>query len=221
MKRLIYALLMLILLTGGALVPQRTAAQADSFCYKGTLTYTNTSAANETLYVTLYDSVLRKVAGGSVPVVTLKPGETFDGEVQAVAPAGTSYDFVYSVGKLDPTLINRVGASIIEPCSLFNDGRLNWADPAAPIVVYYEQDKHFDIFAVNPDNGNGTRILRLLLSDIRTAVARAETRNENGIIRQLDGLTVYALAGGTCQVNTWQFDGKPYEFEWACNIAPS
>jgi hypothetical protein len=218
MRKTVYTFLSILIVLGGMAVIA-TPTSAD-WCYEGQLDYTNNSGATQTVYVTLYDSTFNKPIGSSIPVATLNAGESFSGKVEAAADEGNPYDFVYSVGALDANQLNKFGASTIEQCNVFNDGRLNYRDAAAPFVVYFVKGEQFELFAVNPDNGVGVRVITIDPTTIRDTFAEATSTGQNLKLIESSGIVVYALSSGNCQANSWLPENKIYEFEWVCNIAP-
>lgn len=208
MRKLIVLVTVLALLIMGAAV----VSGNDEYCHKGDLEYTNESGADQDIYVTVYDEESGEVVEDSRYVGTVGPGETFDDEVTADAPADGDYVFVYSNGEYTGGA-NYFAIGPIDPCFVFNDGRLNWTDASAPAIVYNIGGIYVDIYAVNPTNGNGTRVLRIPYDNIITTMTEAQEAGEHQLIDQFYGISIYALHSGTCQMNV---NGAMYVFEWAC-----
>jgi hypothetical protein len=209
--------LMVAVLGLGGLASRAQAQRQSSYCYRGNLTYTNTTAAEQTIYLALYDPFTGQLKGDNVAFTKVAAGETFNGAVEQVAPDGTPYVFLFGVNPLAQTPTSSIGATEITPCQLFNDGRLNWRDAAAPVVVYFPNQTQYEIWGVNPATNNGTRILTLDPAQTQRQVRAAIAAGENAVIAEAPGVTVYALSGDGCQVNAFQPDGKLYSFLWLCN----
>lgn len=211
MRKLILFAVLCALITTGAAV---THAQDDDYCHEGNLSYTNESGTAQDIYVTVYDEKNNEVVEESRRVATVAPGETFDDSVRADAPADDDgdYVFVYSTGEYSGGA-GYFDIGPIDPCYVFNDGRLNWTDAAAPAIVYNINNTFIDIYAVNPTNGNGTRVLHIPYENVKATMAEAKETGEHQMIEQFYGIAVYALHSGTCQMNV---NGAMYVFEWNC-----
>ncbi|MEO0561177.1 MAG: hypothetical protein AAF125_03635 [Chloroflexota bacterium] len=208
----------------GAILP---AAAQDAICYRGSLEYTNNSTEDVTIYATLFDVGQNQNLGSSVAIATLSPGETFDGDVENAAPDGTSAEFAITTENLsegtDLAGAGFITATAIDRCQLFNDGRLNLLDAAAPVIVYpdensTEENPGYSFYGVG-SNGVGNEIFDLAVSTISPVVDRAKANGENLLVTSQSGVAVYALSSGNCQMNVFQPDGKLYEFEWVCVTA--
>jgi len=208
-------LLMLLMVTAGMTVVSSVLAD-DDICFKGSLDYTNNSGTDQTIYSTVYDPATKEVKSGSKKVTTVSPGETYDDPVERNADPDKHLVFIYSTSPIDENNIVYFNASVIDPCFLFHDGRLNWMDAAAPAIVYNYENLYYDIYAVNPNTGNGTRVMRVPFTAVTKTVESAVAANQYAVIQQAVGITIYALSSGTCQMNVFQPDGKLYEFEWVC-----
>jgi hypothetical protein len=207
----------------GAVMTIPAVAQTIDSCYSGDLQFTNTSATEQILFVGLLDPSTGKIAREMQPTVTLAPNESFDETVEFSDDDRDDLVLVYGTTQFKngqtPTGTTILATQDVDPCSLFADGRLNGRDAAAPATIYNVNNTAFDFFGVNSQTGNGTRIMRISLIDIQAAIANAQTSGTNLLIREAAGVSVYALASGTCQMNVFQPDGKLYEFEWECNLA--
>lgn len=215
MKRIIVFALLSLTLT--LFMPVH--AQDEAFCHQAAYTYTNATAGEQTLYVTVYEPVFKKVIGPSTPFAKLASGATFEGLVQEPAVPDKGYVFGISTAKVDPAAPVFLLLLPIEPCNVFNDNRLNPDYAAAPVIVYKIETTAFDFYGVDTNTGNGQRILRLLIDDIRPVVERAKSQGQNLLIEEVNGVSIYALSSGTCQMNVFEPTGKLYEFEWYCDLA--
>ena len=217
-----YTVACLIVCLVGAVAAIPVTAQSIESCYSGELAFTNTTGTDQTIFVGLLDPSTGEIAREMQAEATLAPNETFDDTVQNSIPDRDDLVIVYGTTKFKvgetPTGTTILIDQDVDPCNLFGDGRLNSGDAAAPATVYNVNNTAFDIYAVNPQTGVGTRVMRLSLTDIRSEIAAAQASGTNLLIREAVGISVYALSSGTCQMNVFQPDGKLYEFEWECNI---
>jgi hypothetical protein len=101
------------------------------------------------------------------------------------------------------------------PCENLFDGRINahqGLDCAAPVAIYPEV---VDVYAVNPDTGDGSLAVRLTEADLQP-----ETTDSNVLLAQTTNvftgqvISVYWLTSNEIQVSTRYADGKPYIVVW-------
>ncbi len=88
------------------------------------------------------------------------------------------------------------------------DGRLNddqQRDVAAPVAVYCA-DGNIDIYKIDAETGDGTRII---------SVAQVEGSPESTqLLASAEGVSLYWLDTGEYHINTTNFEGKPYWINW-------
>ncbi len=88
------------------------------------------------------------------------------------------------------------------------DGRLNneqGKDVAAPVAVYCA-DGNIDIYKIDAETGDGTRII---------SVAQVEGSPESTqLLASAEGVSLYWLDTGEYHINTTNFEGKPYWINW-------
>lgn len=90
------------------------------------------------------------------------------------------------------------------------DGRINndaSRDVAAPAAVYCTADGLFDVYAIDPDSGDGTLAFSLTAEQLAAAPP-----SEHEIIGSLLGVTVYRLTSGEFAIFANFPDGKEYVF---------
>jgi hypothetical protein len=223
MRRLTVTLSLILLISGLWAV---TPADAADFCYEGEVNYTNNSSGDVDIYVTLYDANLGVTRGRSRQATDVSPGETVD-KIDETFGSSTDLDFLYTtapvgdgadIGSIGGVVI---GASSIDPCDppLFQDGRLNFGNADAPVIVYNLDNNRFSFYGVNQANGVGTELFQISVTTLRPVVEEAVATGQNLLIQERLGVAVYALSAGTCQMNVFRPDGTLYEYEWNCNIS--
>ena len=97
------------------------------------------------------------------------------------------------------------------------DGRLNASDLGALAYVYPTTDG-YSVWELNLGDMKGYEQFAVSAADIAAASA---TANETGVNQQIGvtterGTTLWALAGGQCQMNHFEQDGKINEFAFDC-----
>ena len=90
------------------------------------------------------------------------------------------------------------------------DGRANASDCAAPVAVYC-QDSGFNVFVISTQDGHGS----LLTTVSADEIARAGLpKDQNVVVKAVDGVVISRLTTGEFQINAVQSDGKPYIYIW-------
>lgn len=216
MTRLIACFALVLTLTVGfAAVTSAT----DDICQKGDLDYTNNSGSSQTIYVTAFDQERGETVGDSREVGSVGPGETLDRDVELDAPDDGDVIFIYSTESYDDdqSNVNPIDQTAIDPCRLFNDGRLNPHHPDAPAIVYNVNNQFIDVYVFNAVSNVGNRTVSIPYADVTATLASAAEAGENQLIEENFPVAVYALSSGTCQMN---FNGTVYVFEWNCALQP-
>ncbi len=94
------------------------------------------------------------------------------------------------------------------PAGNLLDGRINndqSKDVAAPVAVYCA-DGNIDVYKIDAETGDGTRIMR---------VAQVEGSPESTqLLASAEGVSLYWLDTGEYHINTTNFEGKPYWINW-------
>jgi hypothetical protein len=109
------------------------------------------------------------------------------------------------------------GSEAGPPCENLFDGRLNdhqGLDCAAPVAIYLNADLGtVDIYAVNPDTGEGTLVIRQ--SSAGTSQVDSNQLVES-VINPFTGATIslYWLTSNEWELRTTYSDGKWYDFVW-------
>lgn len=110
-------------------------------------------------------------------------------------------------------------ASFVAPPHL-QDGRINSRsalDIAAPVAVYLDDNtESFDIYVIDPTNGNGFRLLELDAERVEEVGIPAENTLLASQRDPFTGFTVYIyrLSSGEFQINAQYPDGKEYTIIW-------
>lgn len=113
-----------------------------------------------------------------------------------------------------------------------NDGRLNGADVAAPVAVYYKYDKvrtpgdwkatfyeklvlhGVEILAIDPKTNTGKLALEVSAEDIAKTVDKAGNK-EGTLIASQNGYAMYYSAANWFWITTpADSTGKTYTFQW-------
>jgi hypothetical protein len=108
----------------------------------------------------------------------------------------------------------RAGSSAGQPCGAVLDGRFNNRpdlDCGAPVAGYAGDT--LDIFAVNPQTGDGHLLYRLN-PDLLTAGAANQTLWQGANPYNGTPVIVSLLATGELQINAFYADWKPYTIAW-------
>lgn len=146
--------------------------------------------------------------------------------VHFTATVTGDYRFVVTnlSGNNGPYTLRITGANLAgEIAANLLDGRLNnhpELDVAAPVAIY-KNNGTFNIYAVNPDTGEGTLALRITYRQYLAAVVAAEeSAVENYQVESIanpytgQAIAIYLLEDGALQLNTAYADGKPYTVRW-------
>jgi hypothetical protein len=109
------------------------------------------------------------------------------------------------------------GSEAGPPCENLFDGRLNdhqALDCAAPVAIYLNEELGtVDIYAVNPDSGEGTLVIR----QSTTATAQVDSNQTvESVANPFTGatITLYWLTSDEWELRTTYSDGKWYDFVW-------
>jgi hypothetical protein len=96
------------------------------------------------------------------------------------------------------------------------DGRLNKTDLGALAFVYPAADG-FSVWELNLGDMQGYEQFTVSAADVSSALADAASSGVNQQIGSSEnGTTLFALAGGQCQMNHFELDGKLNEFIFDC-----
>lgn len=96
------------------------------------------------------------------------------------------------------------------------DGRLNSSDLGALAYVYPAADG-FSVWELNLGDMKGYQQFTATRADIAAAIALANETGVNQAIGTTErGTSLWALVGGTCQLNHFELDGKINEFAFVC-----
>jgi hypothetical protein len=122
----------------------------------------------------------------------------------------------YSVGIDGPGQVESAQCRFNAVAGNLLDGRINNGydiDVAAPIAIYCEQDDGpgFDIYTINSQTGDGTLAVRVTLDQINDVGIPTDA---NAPLWSEGGLWLFRLTTGEFQLNTANFDGKPYSISW-------
>src|SRR5690606_26499139 len=125
---------------------------------------------------------------------------------------GEDYYFIDANCELDDN-----GSEAGPPCENLFDGRLNdhqGLDCAAPVAIYLNEELGtVDIYAINPDTGEGTLVIR----QPTTATAQVESNQTvESVVNPFTGATIslYWLTSDEWELRTTYSDGKWYDFVW-------
>lgn len=105
------------------------------------------------------------------------------------------------------------------PCANLDDGRINndiSLDCGAPIAIYIN-GSNVEIYAIDPQTGNGTLSLVVPLADLQAGDVPTDQHTQVGqstnmFIGKL--ITLHLLTSGEIQVSTQYADGKAYIVSW-------
>ena len=105
-------------------------------------------------------------------------------------------------------------------CSVFyiNDGRLNIDDLGTLAVIYKNSETGgYDLYAVNPETGEGRMVIRTTRDAVGQALRRATTPGGSNTLIQASGaISLWALTSNQCQMNSFNLDGSLDEFVFEC-----
>jgi hypothetical protein len=133
----------------------------------------------------------------------VKYGAFIDGD-----PNPDVFDFTY--GECQPEI--NLNSPTIAPL-------LNEDDPAAPAAIFAPPDlEALHIYAVDPVTAQGVLSFVVTYEEIQSIHAQALEQGENLLVRESEDErhSLYVLSTGMCQLNSWQLDGKLYEFIFEC-----
>lgn len=184
-------------------------------------TYTNGPVVPRAV-VTFDDEAATLVGGGQPTAGTFQPEEplsAFDGEAAAGTWTLTVRDSVgadylcYYGFTLELTTDSAGPSSLL--CDLA-DGSLNATHCGRPVAIYAEGDG-FSIYGIDINTGEGA-----LASEITGEMIDAAGVPADGPVVIADGqnpynyqpFTLYRLPTGEFQLNTFYWDGKPYNVKW-------
>jgi hypothetical protein len=152
---------------------------------------------------------------------------SFPGMIQYTASSTGLFQFhVYSDGfesfgaALFSCITGGSGPSAGAPCANVYDGRINNSpslDCAAPIAVYINHDINtLDIYAVDPDGGQGQIILRIPLSEFEGELPSANELidNANNTFTNWPVWVYWLADSNEIMVSTFYQDGKRYIIVW-------
>lgn len=98
------------------------------------------------------------------------------------------------------------------------DGRLNASDLGALSYIYPDANG-YSVWELNLGDMKGYQQFAVTKADIAAAIATAK---ETGVNQQIGsterGTTLWVLAGGQCQLNHFELDGKINEFTFDCAV---
>jgi len=141
----------------------------------------------------------------------------FDLMIDFSYPAGSGYFYSYARSCTPaPTPISNSQSSSLETviggCD-FMDGRVNFRDCDAPIVIY-QYDTMVDLYAIDPSTSAGLSILQIAIADInpveQNTLLGETTHPDTGEVIQL-----WLFASGELQLQTVLSDDKPYIIIWS------
>ena len=97
------------------------------------------------------------------------------------------------------------------------DGRVNASDLAA-LAAVYPTSEGFEVWAINPQNGQGSFVFTVSRQQINEARLLSESADENQLVASNEDETifVYLLASGECQLNYFSRDGQMRDFRFNC-----
>jgi hypothetical protein len=104
-------------------------------------------------------------------------------------------------------------------CSVFyiNDGRLNINQLGSLAIIYKNSATGgYDLYAVNPETGEGKMVIRTTRDAVNQALGRAITDGSNTLIQTSGAISLWALTSNECQMNSFNLDGSLDEFVFDC-----
>lgn len=121
-------------------------------------------------------------------------------------------DGIYTGGTWTCGVSGEESPVVSQPAEI-RDGRLNSFDLAAPVAIYHIGD-FIDIYAVNPNNSEGQRVIHFDLGDLPATDGELHTLATANNPFTGAAIELYLLSNGHLQVNTVAGDEKPYVYNW-------